>query len=437
MKISIFGLGYVGCVSIGCFAEMGHKITGVDISQNKVDLVNSGNATIQEAKINELIAKHVISGRVRATVDAREAILESEISFLCIGTPSTATGHLNLDGIFSVCEEIGDTLKEKEDFHIVVIRSTVPPGTNAKVVNVIEAHSGKKADGNFGVVSNPEFLREGSAVDDFFDPELIVLGSESPRALEKMKAIYLNMSAHVFECTVTSAELIKYINNSFHALKVSFANEIGRICHAIGTNPFEVMDIFLADSKLNTSKAYLKPGFAYGGSCLPKDLKALNTLAHDLYVDTPVLAAVETSNRIHIEKAVAAVEASGERKIGVYGLTFKPGTDDLRNSPIVLLVEKLLGSGYDIRIYDPDLELSRLVGRNKEYIEKILPHLSRLLLSSPLELLPHARLLIIANERAVEDLFQQDREQWKGKRILDLARFSEAPDGAEYSGLCW
>lgn len=443
MNISIFGLGYVGCVGIGCLSKQGHTMVGVDVSDVKVELINQGKPTIVEKDIEALISEGHQAGRIRATKDYRDAVLSTDISFLCVGTPSSENGHLDLTYIMQTAHQIGQALKEKTGFHIVVIRSTVFPGTNAKMTAIIEQESGKKHDLDFAVVSNPEFLREGTAVQDYLSPPLTVLGSTCPQAIQVMRSLYQGLTDAPIEVVeIGVAEMIKYVNNSYHALKVVFANEIGNICKQLGIDSHEVMRIFCMDKQLNISPYYFRPGFAYGGSCLPKDLKGLKTLAHDLYLETPVLSAIEPSNELHIAQVVRQIERIEERRaikglpkmqIGVLGLSFKAGTDDMRNSPIVNVIETLHGKGYEVRIYDKNVSLSRLIGRNKSVIASKLPHLNVMLQEDMTAVTDWADCIIISNK---DDEFRQARIAI-GTPVIDLVRIKELESQEGYSGLCW
>lgn len=433
MRISIFGLGYVGCVGIGCLASQGHKMIGVDVSDVKVNLINSGKPTIVEKDIEELIAKGYAEGRISATKNYKEAVKNTDISFICVGTPSADNGHLNLNYIYQTAKEIGEALKEKKEFHIVVIRSTVFPGTNSKISEIIENESGKHRNQDFAVVSNPEFLREGTAVKDYLNPPLTVLGSSNDNAISVMKELYAPMKAPIEVVPIEVAEMIKYVNNSYHALKVVFANEVGNICKQLGVDSHEVMRIFCMDKQLNISPYYFKPGFAYGGSCLPKDLRGLKTLAHDLYLETPVLNAIELSNNIHIEQVIKRLQKTGKHKFGVLGLSFKAGTDDMRNSPIVNVIESLHGQGYEIKIYDKNVSISRLIGKNKSVIAEKLPHLDVLLQDNLQDVVDWAEVLIISNK---EDDFKTIKTR-DNQEIFDLARIKELEDREGYNGLCW
>ena len=433
MNISIFGLGYVGCVGMGCLSKQGHVMVGVDVSDEKVKRVNSGQATIVENDIDTLMAEGFQQNRIRATKDYKEAVLNTDISFICVGTPSSDNGHLNLEYIYQTAREIGEALITKSTFHIVVIRSTVFPGTNAKVSELIESVSGKKRNSDFAVVSNPEFLREGTAVADYMNPPLTVLGSSCSKAIQIMQELYKNTNAPIEVVDIEVAEMIKYVNNSYHALKVVFANEVGTICKQLGVDSHEVMRIFCMDKQLNISPYYFKPGFAYGGSCLPKDLKGLKTLAHDLYLDTPVLNAIDDSNNKHISQVIYQIEKTGKRKIGICGLSFKAGTDDMRNSPIVNVIEALYGKGYDIRIFDKNVSLSRLIGKNKSVITEKLPHLDSMLQDDLSLLVDWAEVLVVSNKDKVFKSMSVRPEQ----KIIDLVRIKELESFDNYSGLCW
>lgn len=433
-NISIFGLGYVGCVSLGCLAKNGHKVIGVDVVQHKVDLINQGKPTIIEKDIDTIIAEEHRAGRISATTDQIEAVKNTEVSIICVGTPSTGNGHLNLDYIYNTARGIGEALKEKDGFHVVAIRSTVLLGTNKKVGELIEQTSGKKRNEDFAVVSNPEFLREGSAVKDYYNPPVTVIGSENEKALDIMAGIYSKVDAPIEKTEVKVAEIIKYVNNSFHALKITFANEVGNICKKLDIDSHKVMDLFCKDTHLNISPYYFKPGFAYGGSCLPKDLKALNTIAHDAYLNSPVLESIERSNQNQKRTAFELITSKGKRKIGILGLSFKKGTDDLRYSPIVEVTESLLGKGYDICIFDEKVNLSNITGTNKHYIENKIPHLSKLLRQDLDEVAKHADLLVISqNDERFRDLI----DKYPDKQFIDLVRVVDENRNHNYEGIGW
>jgi GDP-mannose 6-dehydrogenase len=437
VKISIFGLGYVGCVSIGCLAAKGHHVVGVDLNPTKVSFINKGQPTIIEAQIEDILGELHRKGLIRATSNAMEAVRETEVSFICVGTPSTANGHLNLTAIFTVAREIAEGIKAKDDFHTVVIRSTVLPGTNERVRTLIEEVSGKRGGEAFTVVSNPEFLREGSAVKDFFAPVYTVVGTDSPKGLAVLKEVYRDIDAPLVNTDIKVAELIKYVNNSFHALKVTFANEVGAICKKIGIDSHRVMELFCQDTKLNLSSYYLKPGFSYGGSCLPKDLKALKTLAHDNYVECPVLENIDRSNELNKKNVLTAILSMKTDKIGFLGVSFKAGTDDLRNSPIIDIIEQLLGKGADVRIFDPKVQLAKLVGANKDYILKKIPFISKFITEESQELVANSDLVVVVNN---DPDFKEILEHLPNdKKILDLVnfRFSNRDKIQGYNGVSW
>lgn len=434
MNISIFGLGYVGCVSLGCLAQNGHNVIGVDVDAYKVGLINSGKPTIVEKSIGEIIRAQHKKGRIKATADSKEAIRESDISIVCVGTPSTEQGHPDLTYIIRVAEQIGDSIKNKNSFHTIAIRSTVPPGTNRKFGKIIEDVSGKKRNVDFGIVTNPEFMREGSAVHDFYNPPITVLGSDNVRSSELMKELYKDVKAPIEITDIEVAEIIKYVNNSFHALKITFANEIGTICKKLEIDSFKVMDIFCKDDKLNISPYYFKPGFAYGGSCLPKDLKALKTIAHDHYLNSPVLESIHESNENHKDIVFKMIIERGWKKIGIIGLGFKPGTDDLRYSPAVELAERLTGKGYLLRIYDKNVHVSRIFGTNKQYIEERIPHLADLITDNLDSLIEESDVLVITH--SIDDVKEIHRKHPK-KPIIDLVRVTDDISHANYEGICW
>ena len=360
MRLSVFGLGYVGCVSAACFAREGHEVLGVDVNRTKVEIINGGKSPIVEAGVGELIGEMVARRKLRATTDPAEAVAASEISLVCVGTPSSPDGSLDLANVKRVCAEIGGALKTKRGPHTVVIRSTMLPGTvESVVVPTLEASSGRKAGRDFGVCINPEFLREGTSLKDFYSPPFTLIGADEEGAAASVRRLYAGIDAPILVVGVRTAEMIKYACNSFHALKVSFANEIGNLCKAFGIDSREVMDAFCLDTKLNLSPYYLKPGFAFGGSCLPKDLRALSRKAEMLGVDVPVLSAVLSSNRLQVERAVEMVLRTGKRRVGLLGLSFKAGTDDLRESPAVALVEALIAEGMELAIYDRNVAPAR------------------------------------------------------------------------------
>ena len=422
MNISVFGLGYVGCVSLGCLAKNGHKIIGVDSNPIKVDQINSGKATIIEKDIDVIIAEQQAAGLISATVDNHMAVSNTDISIVAVGTPSTDKGHLNLNYIFNVSENIGKALKSKDSFHIIAIRSTVMPGTCDKFASNIEKHSGKKRNLDFAVVDNPEFLREGTAVEDYNNPPLTLIGSDNKDAADTIASLYNHLPGKIIITDLRTAEIMKYINNTFHALKISFSNEVGNICSEMGIDSHKVMDIFCQDRQLNISPYYFKPGFAYGGSCLPKDLKGLQTLAHDLYIDVPVIDSINKTNDLQVQRAVKLLYRFWNKKLGFLGLSFKAGTDDLRNSPAVTVIEALLGKGCDIVIYDKNINMAMLTGTNKEYINSRIPHLSSLLADDPVSLINTCEVIVINTK---EPEFTNHVKRIRDKIIIDFVRIDE------------
>ena len=380
MRISIFGLGYVGTVSAGCLAHDGHEVVGVDPLPTKVDLINRGRSPIVETDIGEIIAATTKAGRLRATSDPVQAIRETDLSFVCVGTPSQANGNLDLRYIRRICEQIGEALKSKSARHTVVIRSTILPGTMHKIViPTLEEFSGKKAGVDFGVCNNPEFLREGSAVKDFHYPPKTVIGELDQASGDILAALYKKLDAPLIRTDLETAEMVKYVDNSWHALKIGFANEIGNLCKSLGLDAHKVMNIFCQDRKLNISPAYLLPGFAFGGSCLPKDLRALSYQAkmHDLQL--PILTSILPSNEMQIARGLQLITEKGHTRVGVLGFSFKAGTDDLRESPLIEVIERLIGKGYDLRIYDKNVNIASLVGANRDFILNRIPHISKLM----------------------------------------------------------
>ncbi|MFD7015668.1 nucleotide sugar dehydrogenase [Streptomyces sp. NPDC059161] len=438
MKVSVFGLGYVGCVSAACLAGMGHEVIGVDVNQVKVDLVNDGKAPVVEERIGELIADVVRTGALRATGDVREAIMGSEVSLVCVGTPSEPNGSLCTTYLERVTEQIGAVLAERGGRQTIVFRSTMLPGTCLDLlVPILEKYVGGTAGADFGVAVNPEFLREGTSVQDFFDPPKTVIGELDPASGDAVIALYDGLPGEVFRVPIPTAEAIKYADNAFHGLKIGFANELGAVCQALGVDSHQVMDVFLADRKLNISPAYLRPGFAFGGSCLPKDLRSLVHAAQRADVSVPILAHVLPSNSAHLQRAVELVERTGKRRAGLFGLSFKSGTDDLRESPLVELAETLFGRGYDLRIYDANVSLSRLLGANREYIETRLPHLAQLLANSVEEVLEHSEVCLVGTR---DPAVLSALPHGEGPVLIDLIHLPDADvRRAEpgYMGLAW
>lgn len=443
MNISIFGLGYVGCVGAACLAKLGHKVIGVDVNENKVRLINEGKPTIIEDGISELCAEAHAAGRMSATTDVHEAVHNSDVSFIVVGTPSSKEGHLNLNYIYAVAQQIGEALRDKESKsegvkelrHIVAIRSTVLPGTNEKVGEIIAQASGLVRGRDFTIVSNPEFLREGTSVMDYFNPPLTLVGTDMPEAEAVFREIYKGIDAE-FICTdIRVAEMMKYVNNTYHALKIVFGNEVGNICKELNIDSHKVMEIFCKDKQLNISPYYFKPGFAYGGSCLPKDMKALKTLAHDHYVEVPVIEAIGESNELQKKRAVQLIMAQGKRKVGILGLSFKAGTDDLRCSPIVDVVENLLGKGFEIRIYDKNVKVSELTGTNKDFIMAKIPHLQHFVSDDLAEVCRESDVLVVTNK---EKEFVDVLQLYPNKIIVDLVRqWKDVDYVGHYEGISW
>ncbi len=435
MKISIFGLGYVGCVNMACFASFGHHIIGVDKIDRKIELINHGNATIIEKDIDILIKQAHNNKSVEATNDYKYAVKNSNVSFITVGTPTTKNGHLNLNYIYNVATEIGEALKEKSEFHIIAIRSTVLPGTNRKVGEIIEEISGKKRNIDFAVVSNPEFLREGSAVKDFFNPPLTLIGTDSEYAETVFKELYGDVKAEFISTDIEVAEIMKYVNNTYHALKIDFGNEIGNICKSLNIDSHKVMEIFCKDTQLNISPYYFKPGFAYGGSCLPKDTKALKTLAHDNYINVPVIDAIDTSNELQKSNAIEIIENKNKKKIGILGLSFKSGTDDLRCSPIVDVIETLIGKGYEISIYDKNVSKSIKTKTNEDYILNRLPHIYNLISDNFDKVIECSEVIVITNK---EKEFDNIPNRFPNKILVDLVRQYKTIDkNIDYEGISW
>jgi GDP-mannose 6-dehydrogenase len=437
LKISIFGMGYVGTVSAGCLADEGHEVIGVDPVPAKVALINAGQSPIIEADIGDLIAETVKTGKLRATCDHDEAVSQSELSFVCVGTPSQPNGNLDLRYIRRVCEEIGKALKNKSARHTVVIRSTILPGTmRGIVIPVLEEYSGKKAGVDFGVCNNPEFLREGSAVKDFHSPPKTVFGESDRASGDLLAGLYAKLDAPLIRTDLETAEMVKYVDNSWHALKIGFANEIGNLCKSLSIDAHEVMNIFCQDKKLNISPAYLLPGFAFGGSCLPKDLRALAYKAkmHDL--ELPIMTSILPSNELQVTRGLQLIIATGHKRVGILGFSFKAGTDDLRESPMIEIIERLIGKGYDLRIFDKNVNLASLVGANKDFILNRIPHISRLMVNGIGEVLNHAETVVIGNKDP--DFQNVPVRLHNGQRLVDFVRITnDRSQNGKYDGICW
>jgi GDP-mannose 6-dehydrogenase len=437
LKVSIFGLGYVGTVSAGCLASDGHQVTGVDPVQAKVDLINNGRSPIIEADINEMIASNVHAGRLRATCDPKDAIHETDLSLVCVGTPSQLNGNLDLKYIRRISEQIGEALKEKAGRHTVVIRSTILPGTMHKlVIPTLEEFSGKKAGTGFGVCCNPEFLREGSAVKDYNAPPKTVIGELDKASGDLLSALYEKLDAPLIRTDLKTSEMVKYVDNCWHALKIGFANEIGCLAKTFGIDSHEVMNIFCQDRKLNISTAYLSPGFAFGGSCLPKDLRALAYQGKTNDLELPILTSILPSNEKHVARGLRVIMEKGQRRVGVLGFSFKAGTDDLRESPVIEVIEQLIGKGYDLRIYDKNVKLASLVGANRDFILNRIPHISRLMVDGVDAVLDHAQTVVIGTNDP--DFLQVPDRLRNGQFLVELVRMVNGRSGnAKYDGICW
>ena len=438
VSISIFGLGYVGSVSAACFANLGHNVIGVDVSQAKVEALASGRSPIVEERVSELIAKGHETGRLRATTEVAVAVRESDVSFVCVGTPSQRSGKLDLGYVERVAREIGAALKQKESHHVIVLRSTVLPGTTESlVIPALEQSSGLRAGVDFTVCYNPEFMREGSAVADFHQPPYTILGAQDPTHLSVLRELYKTVPGPVFETSIPVAEMVKYVSNAFHAVKVSFANEIGTLCQHMGVDTDTVTKIYTSDTKLNISPAYLSPGFAFGGSCLPKDLRALSYKAKELDLGLPLLESTLRSNNVHVDRAVDAVLRTNQRKIAFLGLSFKAGTDDLRESPQVQVIKRLLGEGCQVKIWDKDVSLGQLAGSNRQYIEEVIPHIGSLLSSDFEDVVRSGAVVIIATKVDKDQLVRCVRPD---QVVIDLVNLNPANRPAvagSYQGICW
>ncbi len=437
MNVSVFGLGYVGSVSAACFADAGHQVIGVDIDPNKVSMVQAGRSPVIEPGLEEMIARQQQVGRLHATRDPVAAVAASEVSFVSVGTPSSDNGSLDLTHVEGVARQIGAALAIKDAWHVVVFRSTMLPGTvEERLVPLLQETSGKTAGRDFGVAVNPEFLREGTAIADFHAPSRTVIGAVDPSSADAVERLYSGINAPCVRVTVREAEMCKYVDNAFHAAKVAFANEVGTLCRLHGIDSHRVMEVFCMDTKLNLSPYYLKPGFAFGGSCLPKDVRALLHRARGLDAATPLLEAILPSNDAQKARALEMIVKTGRKRVGILGLSFKPATDDLRESPIVEVVERLIGKGYDVAIYDKNVSLARLTGANKAYIEREIPHIARLMRPAVADVLAHAEVVVVANRDP--EFFDVPDRMPAGAVLIDLVRLpgSGALNG-NYHGICW
>jgi GDP-mannose 6-dehydrogenase len=425
-------------VSAGCLAALGHEVIGIDVNSIKVDMINAGQSPVVEAELDALIAQGIETGRLRADTNAWEAVAAADVSLVCVGTPSESNGNLDLSSVERVCQQIGQALAKTERYHVVVVRSTMLPGsTEERVIPILESASGRQAGRDFGISYNPEFLREGTAVHDFHHPPFSLVGQYDSRGARMVTDLYTQVDAPLLIVPLKVAEMVKYANNAFHALKVVFANEIGNICKEQGIDSHQVMDIFCMDGKLNLSSYYLKPGFAFGGSCLPKDLRALLYYGHRQDLRLPVLEAILPSNVLQIRRGFELIQRAGSRKVGVLGFSFKAGTDDLRESPLVELIETLIGKGYQVKVYDKNVSLARLHGANRAYIEQEVPHIATLMCDSVEEVVSESEVIVIGN-RAPE--FRQALQHVRRDQVIvDLVRILTDDDqlDARYEGICW
>lgn len=432
----MFGMGYVGCVSGACLAEDGHQVIGVDVSDVKLEALQRGEAPIKEPGLQEIIRDAVAQGRLRATKDVAAAVNDSDLSLVCVGTPSEDSGRIDLTFVERVCEQIGEALGRRAPGHTVAIRSTMLPGSMAALVRpTLEKASGCKEGEHFHTAFNPEFLRESTAIRDYRNPPVIVIGAQHPVASDLLRRVYAKLDVEIVVTSTAVAELVKYTANAWHALKISFANEIGAVCRQVGVDSHDVMDIFARDTQLNISKAYLKPGFAFGGSCLPKDLRALTYFARHHDIRLPVIDKINVSNQTLIESVCARILATGARRVGIYGLSFKPNTDDLRESPFVALAEWLIGKGVEVRIFDDNIQVNRLTGANKAYIDQRLPHLVQHLVGDMKDLESFAQVMVLGHRtQTVEEWVKHRPESIK---ILDLARIPGLAGEPDCEGVSW
>lgn len=424
-------------MSAGCLAADGHEVVGVDPFPTKVDLINRGQSPIIEAELNEIISKNVKSGRLRATQDHFQAIHDTELSFICVGTPSQVNGNLDLKFIRRVCEQIGEALREKTARHTIAVRSTVLPGSmNKVIIPILEESSGKKAGQGFGICHNPEFLREGTAVKDFNAPPKTVIGEIDQTSGDGLAALYQKLDAPLIRTTVEVSEMVKYVDNCWHALKIGFANEIGNVCKSLEIDSHAVMNIFCQDKKLNISPAYLLPGFAFGGSCLPKDLRAFTYQAKSADLDLPIISSILPSNEKQIARGLQLIAEQGNKQVGVLGFSFKAGTDDLRESPVIEVIERLIGKGYDLRIFDKNVRLASLVGANKDFILNHIPHVSKLMADGVDSVLDHAKTVVIGNR---EPEFSKLAGRLRQDQVMvDLVRIgNQRSEKGKYEGICW
>jgi GDP-mannose 6-dehydrogenase len=438
MRIGVFGLGYVGSVTAACLTRDGNEVVGIDVNPVKVEMMAAGLSPIIEPGLDVLIQEGVRTGKLTASLNHEQVVNSTDISLICVGTPSNDNGSLKLEYVINVCRQIGEALAIKQDYHVVVVRSTVLPGTvEEKLIPILEQYSGKKAGVDFGVSMNPEFLREGSAIRDYYAPAMVMIGELDAKSGDWVQKLYDCVTGPLIRSNIRTAEMVKYACNAFHAMKVVFGNEIGLLAKANGIDGQEVMDIICQDNHLNISTKYLKPGFAFGGSCLPKDLRAMLYRAKELDVDLPAMASLLQSNQKHVQIAIKMVERLRKNKIGVLGLSFKPGTDDVRESPTITLIETLIGRGYQVRIFDNNIQLARLIGANKSYLEKEIPHITTLLCGSIEELVEQSEVLVIAN--GSEEFAEMPGMLSPEQHVIDLVGIAKEAERISegYEGICW
>lgn len=438
MRVSVFGMGYVGVVSAACLADAGHTVVGVDISPAKIKMIAAGETPILEERIDSLVKSTVATGKLRATDDSLAAVADTDVSFISAGTPPGPTGAPSLEAVDACVAAIGKAAASKKGPHTVVVRSTIPPGTTEKRLKpILEQAAGRRVGDRLNLCFNPEFLREGSSVRDFYKPPQTIIGSMTPEGYDTVERLYVGIEAPVIRTTCTLAESVKYLCNAFHAVKIGFANEVGAVLKTLGVDSRDAMAMFCNDTVLNISTAYLRPGFAFGGSCLPKDLKAMLSLARQQNVQVPFLGHLLESNELHVERAFAMVQRHRKRKVALFGLAFKPGTDDLRESPLVTLAEKLIGKGYDLAIFDPYVDSSRLLGKNREFIEREIPHFERLMAATAADAIARSETIVVGH--ASPETQAAIAEGHGGRPVIDLqgARALQAVDGMAYEGICW
>ena len=437
VRISVFGLGYVGVVSASCFVHCGHKVVGVDINEDKVRSINDGRSPIVEPRVDELIAQGVASGKLLATQDARRAVAETDVSLICVGTPSRPNGKLDISAVEKVCAQIGSAIADKQKKHAVILRSTMWPGsTRDVIIPILEKSSNSRAGEIFGVAYNPEFLREGTAVNDFLNPPKTVIGTFDQETARLAASLYDGIDAPLIMTRIETSEMVKYVDNVWHAMKVCFGNEVGNMCKAEKIDSHAVMDIFFQDRKLNISPAYLKPGFAFGGSCLPKDTRAFLHRSKELDVHIPLISSITESNRHQIDRAMRLIMARGKKRIAFLGISFKAGTDDLRESPFIELIESLIGKGYDLKLYDKNVSLALLTGSNKNYIENTIPHISNLLSDNLDDVLSHGEIVVVGNN--APEFRSTPHQIQSNQHLVDLARLEDTAHlGDRYEGINW